>query len=374
MKRVMMVSKPLRPPWSDSSKNLVKDVVTWSERTHYALMGDAAHEPDWPRVRWDRVYRDGGRYAPGLSQNVRAFGHLLRPDAQICLFHFFFAPNPVTSAALRSIMALRRQPTVHSVCSVPRSFDGVDRMLFADVVIALSDWTAHRLREAGVPDVRHIPPGIDPGFLRHDPSSDLPDRLGVRGRPVVLFAGDYEVGGGAELLVESLPHMLAYAPDVMLVLACRMKTAEAKERERSVQESARAAGLADRIIYLNEVDEMGDLLGLATVAALPVTSTYRKMDIPLVLLEAMAFGVPVVVSESEPIRETVQRGGGLTVPPGEAEALGATIGSLLADETRRKRIGSEGISAVERFWHIRRTASSYEDVYDQLLNRSIATP
>lgn len=363
-----MVSKPVRPPWTDSSKNLVRDVVTWSQRTHYALMG-GGFEPDWPRVRWDRVYRDGGNYAPGLSQNVRAFRHLLRSDKQVALFHFFFAPNPLTCRALRPIVALKRRPSVHSVCSVPNSFEGIDRLLFADAVVALSQFTTGKLTDAGVVDVRHIPPGIDPTLLAPDPASDLPDRLGVRGRPVVLFAGDYEVGGGAEALVRALPHVLQRTPDAKLVFACRLKTDDAKAREHSVREMAGAAGFGDRIVYLNEVDRMGDLLGLATVATLPVTSTYRKMDIPLVLLEAMALGVPVVVSDTEPVRETVAQGGGLAVPAHDPEALGSAIGELLADEIRGSRIGTEAVSAVERFWHVRRTASQYEDLYDELLNR-----
>lgn len=364
-----MVSKPVRPPWTDSSKNLVRDVVKWSQRTNYALMGGGDFDPDWPRVRWDRVYRDGGRYAPGLSQNVRAFRHMLRPDPEVALFHFFFAPNRLTCTALRPMVALKRRPSVHSVCSVPSSFDRIDRLLFTDVVVALSAYTAGKLTAAGVPNVRHIPPGIDPALLTPEPDSDLPDRLGVRGHPVVLFAGDYEVGGGAEALVRALPHVLTRAPDSKLVLACRLKTDDAKARERSVQDMARAAGLSDHVVYLNEVDRMGDLLGLATVAVLPVTSTYRKMDIPLVLLEAMGLGVPVIVSEADPIKETVEHGGGFAAPAGDPAALGQAIGSLLTEETRRKRIGTEGVAAVERFWHVRRTASKYEDLYDELLNR-----
>jgi len=364
----MMVSKPVRPPWTDSSKNLVRDVVTWSERTHYALMGGADFEPAWPRVRWDPVYKDVGRYAPGLKQNLRAFGHLLGADAQVGLFHFFFAPNPLTCNALRPIAALKRRPTVHSVCSVPSSFEGIERLLFADVVVALSEWTSSRLTEAGVGGVRHIPPGIDPSVLQPDPSSDLPDRLGVRDRAVILFAGDYEIGGGAEALVEALPQVLERAPDAVLILACRLKTAKAKEHEERVRDKARAAGLADRIVFLNEVDRMGDLLALAQVVTLPVTSTYRKMDIPLVLLEAMALGIPVVVSETDPIRETVAHGGGFAVASGDPAVLGSSIGSLLADGARRETLGEQGRAAVAGFWHARRTASQYEDLYDELLS------
>ena len=368
MKRVMMVSKPVRPPWTDSSKNLVKDVVSWSQRTHYALMGGDDFEPVWPRVRWDAVYRDSGRYAPGLVQNARAFGHLLSADAQIGLFHFFFAPNTVTCNALRPITALKRRPTVHSVCSVPNSFDGIDRLLFADAVVALSTWTSHRLSEAGVEGVRHIPPGIDPSVLQTTPENDLPDVLGVRGRPVVLFAGDYEVGGGAEALIESMPGVFEHAPDAMMVFACRLKTSAAKDLEGSIRAKAHAAGVLDRIVFLNEVDRMGDLLGLASVVTLPVTSTYRKMDIPLVLLEAMALGVPVVVTETDPIRETVSHGGGLTVPAGDAVALGTCLGGLLADDSARAQLGAEARAAVDQFWHVKRTASQYEDLYEELLD------
>lgn len=368
MKRVMMVSKPVRPPWTDSSKNLVRDVVSWSERTHYAVMGGDDFGPDWPRVRWDSVYRDAGKYAPGLRQNARAFGHILGADREIGLFHFFFAPNPVTCTALRPLAALKGRPTVHSVCSVPQSFQGIDRLLFSDAVIALSESTTRQLEDAGVEGVRCIPPGIDPTLLQADPASDLPDALGVRGRPVILFAGDYEVGGGAQALVASLPTVIERVPEVMLVLACRLKTGDARELEDQVRQKAASAGLLDRIVFLNEVDRMGDLLGLADIVTLPVTSTYRKMDIPLVLLEAMAMGIPVVVSDTAPIRETVAHGGGMAVPLGDGDALGSSLGDLLANGGQRSRLGQEALEAVEAYWHVRRTASQYEDLYEELLN------
>ncbi len=369
MRRVLVVSKPVRPPWTDSSKNLVRDVVAWSERTEFALMGDPVYQPSWPRVRWDPVYRHPGRYAPGILQNARAFGHLLAPGKDVGICHFFFAPNPVTCAALRPLVALTRRPSIHSICSVPRDFSGVRRLMFADIVVALSEWTARRLQEEGVDGVRYIRPGIDPRALSTDPRSDLPDKLRVRGHPVVLFAGDYEVGGGALTLVRSLPALLATVPDARLILACRLKTPESRRLETEVRREAAAVGVSEEVVFLNEVEEMGNLIALSSVVALPASSTYRKMDVPLVLLEALALGKPVLVSNVDPIRETVRYGGGRAIPMHEVGALVAALRDLLTNPEHYRTVSREAVDSVDRFWHVRHCATEYEALYDELWAR-----
>ncbi len=369
MIRVRVISKPVRPPWTDSSKNLVRDLVRWCGDTSFTLMGDGEYAPEWERVQWRRTYRGAGGYSPGLVQNGRVFFDLLIPDFRHQVDHFFFAPNPVTCRALRTLERVRRKPSVHTICSVPKTFDGIGRMLFADVQVALSQWTANRLEEEAVPMVRYIAPGIDPNLVEPDPGIDLGAALGLEGRPTVLFAGDYEVGGGAELLIRALPAILDAVPEAVLVLACRIKTEEARGLEAAVRRAAEETGVLDSVVFQNEVSAMANLLGVADVVTMPVTSTYRKMDVPLVLLEAMALSTPVVVSDLDPVRETVAHGGGLTVPGERPDALAEALVTVLSDADERKRLGNDAREAVERYWHIRHAAKRYERLYGELMGR-----
>lgn len=116
------------------------------------------------------------------------------------------------------------------------------------------------------------------------------------------------------------------------------------------------------------------LIGLyqsAAVAATPsvYTDMYGKEQpytelLGLTTLEAMACGVPVVVSNAGSLREIVAVGEtGFVVPPGEPGALREAVEQLLADNDARNRLGANARALVEeRFtWH--KTAQRCLEIY-----------
>lgn len=356
----MMVSKPVRPPWSDSSKNLVRDIVTHATQTSFDVMGDDTFAPDWPGVSWLPVYGGRGAYAPGLMEKARALKSVVTAPRAVDAFHLFFAPNAASGSALFPALKIKRRPVLHTICSVPREFDTAARWIHADVAIALSEYTASNLRSAGVNEVRLIPPGIDPD--RFGPPDFDPEMA----RPTLLFAGDYEVGGGAERIIGCAAAVIDVVPDAHFVFACRPKTGEAAAKEASAKAQVAAAGLNDSFTFLGEVADVGELLRSCTVCTLPIDSTWRKMDIPLVLLEAMALGKPVLVTDRAPLREILAEGGGVEVPAADTEALAEAIVQLFTDTDRRKTLAREAAAAVRKKWDIRKIAHTYDALYAEL--------
>lgn len=146
----------------------------------------------------DSIYpASAGGFAPGMKDNARVMGRLLigrAPD----LVHFFFAPNPKSSAAGRLATTLRRMPSVHTICSAPREEQAAARVLFADKNVVLSAHTEARMLAAGVPRERlvRIPPAIAP-LTPPDAAAvasgralfDLPATA-----PLLCYPGDLEFG------------------------------------------------------------------------------------------------------------------------------------------------------------------------------------
>uniref|UniRef100_A0A7V4CMF3 Glycosyltransferase n=1 Tax=Fervidobacterium pennivorans TaxID=93466 RepID=A0A7V4CMF3_FERPE len=89
--------------------------------------------------------------------------------------------------------------------------------------------------------------------------------------------------------------------------------------------------------------------------------------LPLVLLEAMAAGVPVIATAVGGVPEVLGYGKyGILVPPGNAEALAKAIVELAKDEKKRAELSEQGRKiAVERF-DIRNTVKEYEKLYISL--------
>jgi len=366
--RILFVSKPVGPPWNDSSKNLVRDLALGLTRHDAVGFGRAGSEARLGRAEIRPIHpaqRRGER--PGLSENARLLARLVlgeRCDA----WHFFFAPNPRTSTVARWTARARRRRTLQTVCSVPAERANLEQVLFGDRVVVLSRHTEARFLAAGVARERvvRIPPCAPP----LEPATDDERRATRRElgldpeRPLLLFPGDLEFGSAASLVLEAHAGL---DRSVVLALACRAKTPAAKALERALAERSHALGTHERVRFLGETSRILALLAAADVVALPSSVAYAKMDYPLVLLEAMALERPVVVAEQTPAAELAEGGGALAVPAVLTD-LGSTLGDLLSDADRRRRLGAAARARVLAEFTRERMAAAYELLYDEVLS------
>jgi glycosyltransferase involved in cell wall biosynthesis len=105
------------------------------------------------------------------------------------------------------------------------------------------------------------------------------------------------------------------------------------------------------------------------VLVLPsLTTPSWKEQFGRVLQEAMACAVPVIGSDSGEIPHVIGDAG-LIVPEGDAEALGAALGQLMANPTLCQQLGQRGRArALERFTQAS-VAAQTVDVYRQVMAR-----
>ncbi|HEX7481668.1 MAG TPA: glycosyltransferase family 4 protein [Polyangiales bacterium] len=368
MADVLLVSKPIVPPWHDSSKNLVRDLATHMQRHVPIVLSQPGVTLDMPRARVVPVYpQHVAGFAPALADNARVLRHLL-VGPRAGLWHFFFAPNPKTSAVGRVAAKLRRMRTLQTVCSAPLPEVDSKRVLFADRVIVLSRHTERRFLDAGIsperlalirPCIAALTP-IDPA---QRPS--LRQRLGLpTAGPLVVYAGDLEFGCGADLALHAhraLPSTLC----ACLVMACRAKTPAAKQRLEELRARVHAWGLTKSVIFLGETSFIHDLLAAADLVTLPTDSLYAKMDMPLVLVEAMALERAVLVGMGTPAQELAEGDAAVCVAT-QPDAVAAETRSLLEDDVRRHAVAARGRAAAVQHYSAARMAHAYESLYDQL--------
>jgi glycosyltransferase involved in cell wall biosynthesis len=366
---VLLVSKPVVPPWSDSSKNLVRDLVLGTEEVELIVLTDGSHGFRRPNVRERAVYASAGELHPTLRQNARVVGALVRERCD--LQHYFFAPNRRTSTVARWLGRAHRRPMIHTICSVPRSFSGVRAALFADLNVALSHYTRDRLVEAGITNVRYVPPSISPLIPRRDPSDVAACRrhFGLDDeRPVVLFPGDYSFSGAAQCVADAASACGDAAGAPTWVFACRLKDEDSRRVEARIQEQLEPLSVDGRARFMNHVDAIHDLVVAADLVVLPAASTYAKMDLPLVLIEAMALGRPVIVPDGPPMSQLVADGGGIGIPAEDSRALADAVMDLLRDDSARARLSDEAIAAAMCYSRDR-VAAEYVALYRELLGR-----
>jgi len=364
---VLMVSKPAVPPWTDSGKNLMRDIVSAGRRYGYHVMGTAGAEPLGPACTVEPIYSTEGLYSAGLKQNRAVFRRLFKPD-RLPLYHFFFAPNRITSMAARFVLTFKRRRTVHTICSVPRSYEGLDKLLFADRLVVLSQHTREQFESHTNRPAVHIPPCVPVGEpLPRERRERVRRELGLPDGLLVLYAGDYQFSTAADLVAKALP-AICERTAAHFVFACRIKQEESRQREAHIKARVKEAGLTERVSFFNEVEDMEALAAAVDLSVLPADSLYAKMDIPLVLLESLREGVPVVVSTYGPLAELLARDVGAAVPTGESGPFAEAVVGLLENPEERRRMGANGKELVRSVYSPDRIGRLYEELYDSLLS------
>lgn len=363
---ILLVSKPLAPPWNDSGKVYVRDLVNALPSRRFVVLTPRDTPFVAPHVRSQPLYADAGHYRPSLAQNLRVFAHLLKPAPHVGLMHFFFAPNPRTSHAARAACRLTRRPSVQTVLSAPKDFSKAPAWLFGDRVIVLSESTRAQLSAAGFERAVRIYPGVEVGE-RASPARqrDQLRALDLEGGPIILYPGDLEFSDAASTVLTAASDILRTLPKATVVFACRPKT------EASQQVLARLRDRVHhepRVRFCGEVSDMRALLAASAVVVLPADTTYAKADLPLVLLEALAEGVPVIVSDRPPISEVLQGDVGLAVPPSAPGALAAAVIRVLTEPQRRAVLSRNARVLAETTFSAAAMARAYDRIYAELLD------
>lgn len=116
------------------------------------------------------------------------------------------------------------------------------------------------------------------------------------------------------------------------------------------RDRAAEAGVADRVHFLGPVPH-GELPGVLRAADLFVLTTEPPESFGIVLIEAMACGLPTIASDYPGVRAVVDDGEtGILAPRGDREAIAAAVAKLAADPEARHRMGAAGRKKAERLW------------------------
>jgi glycosyltransferase involved in cell wall biosynthesis len=177
----------------------------------------------------------------------------------------------------------------------------------------------------------------------------------------VAYVGRMLEDKGVRILVEAHEMLMQSGRPIRLLLAGLPDPANPTSIQRTELE---AWSRKPHVEWLGHVD-IAKVWGRAHIAVLPS----RREGLPRSLLEAAAYGRPIVATNIPGSREIAQAGvNALLVPIDDARALAFAIATLVADADMRHRYGHAGRRLVERKFSNTSVGPAFVDLYLRLLD------
>ena len=332
------------------------------------ILGEEAEE------RQFRLFR-GGPDVPGIPGRVRGYvlgtARLARIGKRYDVL--VAGMEAITPFAVLAAAAVSRRPAVSQLHCMPRAlyeqlgakgrvFSVLTRLFYRRFKwnTAVTDAAGEELASLGVPrtTIRTVPNGIDFARIEQLAAEDLPgpdDDL-----PLVVAAGRLAPEKGYEVLIEA--HGLARdrVPHRLMIFG------QGPERER-LEALIRELGVEDTASLAGYVPNHYPWIRRASLLCL---SSYHE-GMPLVLIEALSLGTPVVATRcSEGVAELLREGElGALVEPGSPHALAEGIAAHLErPEEMRARAVRAGDSARET-WSIETCAARHAEIIESAVRR-----
>jgi glycosyltransferase involved in cell wall biosynthesis len=291
----------------------------------------AQHVPDMLRARRDARAADVVHFQWLTVQPLDL--HLLPPRVPLVLTAHDVLP---------------REPRPGQLRAQRRLYERVD------AVVVHSEHGAARLRdELGIDPARvhAIPHGAFAHVAELDDPAPLPPELAAVERPVVLCFGLMRPYKGIDVLLEAWRGI----DDAELWVVGLPKMDLAPLRS--------AAGPNVRFVPRFVADvELPAFFRRADLVVLP----YREIDQSGVLFTALAFGKPLLLSAVGGFPEVAATGAAELVPPGDAAALHAALGRLLADPATRERLAVAAREAAATTYSWDAIAAQHRALYETL--------
>lgn len=229
-----------------------------------------------------------------------------------------------------------------------------------DKIIVVSDVLRRLLTESHglAPDrVSRIYNGIDPAEFGRSTREEARRALGLGAEEKVIgCVGRLVWQKGFSLMIDAMPEVLQGEPKAVLTVF-----GDGPLREE-LKERAEKLGLGTKVKLFGFRDDVPRVLAALDVFAMPSL----KEGFPILLLEAMAAGCPVVATDIDGVREAWNERAGALVPPNDPSALAKVVLRLLKNPTESAAFARAGREHAAKNFSLSKMIERTQNLYREL--------
>ncbi|MDX1766233.1 MAG: glycosyltransferase family 4 protein [Candidatus Saccharimonadales bacterium] len=367
----MFVTRPIVPPWDEASKNFAFELASAMKSYRPTLLTKGVLDEFKGRFDQLPIYTNE-------QLNLRQKSRLLKLSAQAKKFdilHYLFTPTPANTKFFKSVIRNKQAKTVQTVATVRTDLYSeaqLRKIFIGDAVVVYSEAAKKRLQKLGVKRIVKIYPGIDlDKYAPAKPSTKLSKRLGISDKDfVVAYPGEYTRLGATDLLKKSLPDLVDAIPNLKMIFACRIKNQNDKQAKASLIEHFQKEGLEKHVVFTDTEHDMAAFYNSCDIVLFPVTDMSGKFDIPLIIVEAMACGKPLIVSDLKTFSEFTFPDTALIVKAGDHNDFVQGVIKLHTKPDLSKELAKNARQYVLDNFDIKKIAKAYEKLYTSLLGEN----
>ncbi|WP_026203211.1 glycosyltransferase [Rhizobium giardinii] len=216
---------------------------------------------------------------------------------------------------------------------------------------SLASFAAHQVASSQMTVVRNGIFPLEPVL----PPEHMKAELEVMGRAVIVTVARFSVQKDHATLIRAMPEVLRRDPRaVLLLVGCG-------EERANVDALATELSLKDAVRFLGHRSDVADIMSIADLFVLPS----RFEGLPLVVLEAMSLGVPVVATRIGGTIEALGETHTYFAEPNDPSELASVIGSALADPEGRAAAGATGLRRFRQEFAAVRMAAQTSTIYQR---------
>jgi phosphatidylinositol alpha-mannosyltransferase len=305
----------------------------------------------------------------GIKLPARVASFLQNNRFDIVHCHGLFWPE-ISYWAIKYSRAINVITFITAGFKIHTTGSGLFRLLFRNQIkkihgkIAISNRARMAIEPYLPGEYRIIPSGVDLDKFKPGLSPAISKKADEK---IILFLGRLDQRKGIEVIIRAIPVIAKSCPEIRLIVAGQgpMKTQAMK--------LAQKLGVREKVHFIGAV-KSEDLPKYYCSADLYCSPALGGETLGIVLLEAMACGIPVVASDIPGYDETVTHlNDGILFPPGDSQKLATAIIDVLSNHNLRIKLINNALQKVKNYaWPViaRRTLDYYYELLDKMSQRS----
>lgn len=369
MKKILLVTRPIAPPWDEASKNFAFYLSQNTPGFRFGLLTNGILSDLPENIKQLPIYHSNNF---NLWQKFQLLLKLKKLTREFDVLHYLFTPTKFNSFWLKNSAKDSSARTIQTVATLREDLyaeEEIKSLFFGDWIVTYSDYAKNKLHQLGLTNVERIYPGID--LIQYQKKGKNPELMRKYNFTpddfIINFTGEYSRLQAIDDVVTAFAEIIPQIPRAKLSLAVRIKNCQDQAKKRDVQERLKNLNLLDRVAFHDDGHYlMPDIYNLCDLSLFPVRTMQGKFDIPLAVIEAMACEKPVILSDLPILSEIAKAENSVIIKAGDVQLLVEKILDLHDSPEKRLQLGQAARKFTEINFDIQKIGQKYQALYQKI--------